>query len=70
MFIPLFSDYSYNYNTRDGLDGSSSQWDSTELCEDEDINVYNEAIKQGHAKLIDKSTSKTFYILGFDLFDS
>ena len=40
-----------------------------ELCEDETIIKYNEAIKQGHARLVDKSTSKTFYILAFDLYD-
>ena len=66
--FPNASDYDYNYNTKDDLDDYSSQWNS-EPCEDEIIIKYNEAIKQGHAKLVDKSTSKTFYILAFDLFD-
>ena len=66
-FIPL-SDYESFYDTRDGFYDSSSQSNS-ELCEDESINKFNEAIELGHKKLIDKSTSKTFYILGFDLFD-
>ena len=66
--FPNASDYDYNYNTKDDLDDYSSQWNS-EPCEDETIIKYNEAIKTGHARLVDKSTSKTFYILAFDLFD-
>ena len=66
-FIPL-SDYASFYDTRDGFYDYSSQSNS-ELCEDESINRLNEAIELGHKKLIDKSTSKTFYILSFDLFD-
>ena len=66
--FPSSSDYAYNYNTKNGLDDYSSQWNS-EPCEDETIIKYNEAIKKGHARLVDKSTSKTFYILAFDLFD-
>ena len=66
-FIPL-SDYASFYDTRDGFYDYNSQ-SNLELCEDESINKFNEAIELGHKKLIDKSTSKTFYILGFDLFD-
>ena len=42
----------------------------TELCKDPESVKFNEDIKLGHAKLINNSTSKTFFVIGFSLFDS
>ena len=59
-----YGDYGTSY---DNADLSES---NTELCEDPEGAQFNQDIELGHARLVDKDTSKTIFIIDFNPFES
>ena len=70
------AEYFYNYKRSSyssyGNYGEAYDYDSfnEELCQDELNAQFNTDIELGHARLLNNSTSKVFYVVGFSLFDS
>ena len=59
-----YGDYGTSY---DNADSSES---NMELCEDPEGAQFNQDIELGHARLVDKDTSKTIFIIDFNPFES
>ena len=61
--------YSYG-DSGTSYDDAGSSESNMVLCEDPEGAQFNQDIEFGHARLIDKDTSKTIFIIDFTLFES